>query len=45
MKKMTANESKSELSYWNNLVNQCKNTDHHSIGKNPINANYSDLTE
>ena len=45
MKKIIANESKSELSYWNNLVDQYKNTDHHSIGKNPINANYSALTE
>ena len=44
-KKMTANDSKSYLSYLNYLVDQYKNTYHHSIDKKPINAHYSVLTE
>ena len=43
-KKMTANDSRSYLSYLKNLVDQYNNTYHHSIGKNPINAYYSALT-
>ena len=43
-KKKTANESKSYLPYLNKLVDQYNST-YHSIGKKPINANYSALTE
>ena len=42
---MTANYSKSYLSYLNKLVDQYFNTYHDSIGKKPLNANYSALTE
>ena len=42
---MTANDSKSYLSYFNKLVDQYNNTYHHSINKKPINADYSALTE
>ena len=42
---MTANDSKSYLSYLNKLVDQCNNTYHDFIGKNYINADYSALTE
>ena len=42
---MTANNSKSYLSYLNKLVDQYNNTYHHSINKKPINADYSALTE
>ena len=42
---MTANNSKSSLSYSNKLENQHNNTYHHSINKNLINADYSPLTE
>ena len=42
-KKMTANDSKSYLSYLTKLVDQYKNIYHHSIGKKPINANYAVL--
>ena len=42
---MTANDSKSYLPYLNKLVDQYSNTYHHSIGKKPINADYSALTE
>ena len=42
---MTANDSKSYLSYLNKLLVQQNNTYHHSINKNPINADYSTLTE
>ena len=42
---MIANDSKPYLSYLNKLVNQYNNTYHHSIGKNPNNADYSTLTE
>ena len=41
---MTANDSKSYLSYLNKLVEQYSNTYHHSINKKPINADYSALT-
>ena len=44
-KKMTANDSKSYLSYLNKLVDQYNNTYHHSINKKSINADYSALTE
>ena len=42
---MTANDSKSYLSYLNKLLDEYKNTYHHSINKKPINNDYSDLTE
>ena len=42
---MTANDSKSYLSYLNKLVDQYNNTYHHSISKKPINADYSALTK
>ena len=42
---MTANDSKSYLSYVKKLVDQHNNIYHHSISKVPINANYSALTE
>ena len=35
---MTANDSKSYLSYFNKLVDEYNNTYHHSINKKPINA-------
>ena len=44
---MTANDSKSYLgfyiSYFNKKVDKYNNTDHFSIGKKPIHADYSDL--
>ena len=43
-KKMTANESKSYLSYVNDLVDQYNNSCHHSSNKKSITANYSALT-
>ena len=42
---MTANNSKSYLSYLNKLVDQYKNIFHHSNNKNYFNADYSVLTE
>ena len=42
---MTANNSKSYLSYLNRLVDQYSNTYHHSVNKEPTNADYSALTE
>ena len=42
---MTANDSKSYLSYWNKLVDQYNNIYHDTINKKPINADYSTLTE
>ena len=44
-KKIAATYSKSYLSSLNKSVGQYHNTYHHSIGKNPINADYSTLTE
>ena len=44
-KKITANDSKSYLSYLNKLVDQYNNTYHHYVNKKPINADYSALTE
>ena len=44
-KKMTANDSRTYLSYLNKMVDQYNNTYHHSINKKPINADYSALTE
>ena len=42
---MTANDSKSYLSYLDKLVDQYNNINHHSVKNEPINANYSALTE
>ena len=42
---MTTNDSKSYLSYLNKLLDQYNNTYHHSIGRKPINVDYSALTE
>ena len=42
---MTANDSKSYLPYLNKLVDQYNSTYHHSIGRKPINADYSAFTE
>ena len=42
---MATNDSKYYLPYFNNLVDQCNNTYHHSINKTPINADCSALTE
>ena len=44
-KKMTANDSKSYLSYLNKLVDQYSNTYHHTVNKRPINDDYSAFTE
>ena len=44
-KKTTANDSKSYLGYLNKIVDQYNNTCHCSIGKGPIDADYSALTE
>ena len=43
--KMTADNSKFYLAYFNKLVDQYNNTYHHLINKNPINADCSALTE
>ena len=43
--KMTANNSKSYLSYLNELVDEYNNTYNYSIGKKLIQADYSALTE
>ena len=39
-KKMTADDSKSYISYLDKLVDQYNNTYHHSIGKKAINVDY-----
>ena len=44
-KRMTANNSKSYLNYLNKLLGEYDNTYYRSIGKKPIDADYSDLTE
>ena len=44
-KKVTANDSKSYLSYLNKLLDQQNNTYYHAINKKSINANYSAMTE
>ena len=44
-KKMTANDRESYLSYLSKLLDQYKNTHHHSINKKTINADYSSLTK
>ena len=42
---LTANNSKSYLSCLNKLVDEYNNTYHHSIDEEPIDANYSALSE
>ena len=42
---MATNDSKYYLPYFNNLVDQCNNTYHHSINKKPINVDCSALIE
>ena len=42
---MTANDSESQPSYLNKLVDQYNNTYHHYVYKKPINADYSALTK
>ena len=42
---MTANDIKSYISYLNKLLDQYNNTFNRSIGKKPIIADYSALTE
>ena len=42
---MTANDSKSDVSYLNKLVEQYNNTYHYSINKNPINDDYCPSTK
>ena len=44
-KTVTANNSKSYLGYLNKLVDQYNNTYYHFIGKKPVDADYSALTE
>ena len=43
--RMTANDNKSYLFYLNKLVDQYNNNYHHHVNKNPIDADYSVLTE
>ena len=42
---MAANDSKSDVSYLNKLVEQYNNTYHYSINKNPINDDYCPSTK
>ena len=42
---MIANDNKSFVGYLNKLVNEYNNSFHSSSGKNPVDANYSSLTE
>ena len=42
---MTANNSKSYLGSLNQLVDECNNTYHHSLGRKSIHVNYSGLIE
>ena len=42
---MRANDKKSHLSYLNKLVDQYNNTHHNSIGKKPVDGDYSAFTE
>ena len=44
-KTMTANDSKSYLNYLNKLIDEYSNTYHRSVGKKPIDADYSALTD
>ena len=42
---MKANDSKASLGYLNRLVDQYNNIYHRSIDKNPVDVDYSALTE
>ena len=42
---MRANDKKSYLSYLNKLVDQYNNTHYNSIGKKPVDGDYSAFTE
>ena len=42
---MTANDNKSYVSYLNRLVDEYNNSYHRSIGKKPVDADYSSLAE
>ena len=42
---MRANDKNSYLSYLNKLVDQYNNTHHNSIGKKPVDGDYSAFTE
>ena len=42
---MAANDCNSYLRSLNKLVDECNNTYHRSIGKKPIDTDYSALTE
>ena len=44
-KKMIANDNKSYLSYFNNLVDEYNDTYHRSIGREPVNADHSILSD
>ena len=44
-KKMTTNDNKSYLGYLSKLGDEYNNTYHQAIGKKPIDADYSALTE
>ena len=44
-KTMTANDSNSYLNYLNKLIDEYSNTYHRSVGKKPIDADYSALTD
>ena len=44
-KTMTATDSKSYLGYLNRLVDKYNNIYHRSIGKKPVDTDYSALTE
>ena len=44
-KKMIVNDEKSYISYLNKLVDEYSNTYHRSIRKNPVDADYSALTD
>ena len=44
-KTMTANDSKSYFNYLNKLIDEYSNTYHRSVGKKPIDADYSALTD
>ena len=44
-KQMTANDSKSYLGFWNELVDEYNNTYYRCIGKKAVGADYSAFTE
>ena len=44
-KKLTANNKKFYLGFWNKLVDEYNNTYHRSVGKKPVNADYFTSTK